>query len=541
MAVQPQTPYIEHIANGTATGFNLGFDCDDQDHLIVLVDDAEPAVGSWSLVGGAVVFGAAPTSGNKITIQRNTPFERKRDYQSYDNSFRPPVVNKDFDRIWLKTQELGVSDWLLGLKIQKFRDDVNLTALEETLEQAKEIRDATADSVIEVQSNVEQSQTLLVDTTSKANQAEDSATAASAANTAAQQALVQANAAEGNVYAALSAQTATVNTALVGFTNGASKWYATLALAEADIANITIKDKVDIGEIANGGTWYKATAGATSLTKSAYDPVLSAKSYTDKLFSTKLTTTTNLNDLPTGAYYISKLDLDVVYNAGNFTSLGYPSALIKGSGAIVTVTRSEGNGTYSYQSLELVRLGLRFTRYGAVGGSFDEWVLPKPIAPFTSLSISDNLNNIVTQGVYFVDGTTANNASKGVRSYPQGLAIAPAIIVVGKDKDNNVVQTLTQGGMTFTRSFTPVTNVVVSDWSSLTYNGVKAFESVTNGFKAVGIGENFWVYPASVNTLTAPALYKKASSTESSVLYEAQQSSPLDGLIVTEGQPWSAV
>lgn len=125
MAVQPQTPYIEHIANGTTTGFNLGFDCDDQDHLIVLVDDAEPAVGSWSLVGGAVVFGAAPTSGNKITIQRNTPFERKRDYQSYDNSFRPPVVNKDFDWIWLKLQELGVADWILGSRISLLKDYVD--------------------------------------------------------------------------------------------------------------------------------------------------------------------------------------------------------------------------------------------------------------------------------------------------------------------------------------------------------------------------------------------------------------------------------
>ena len=68
-----------------------------------------------------------------------------------------------------------------------------------------------------------------------------------------------------------------VDTALTGFTNGASKWYATLALAEADIANITIKDKVDIGEIANGGTWYKATAGATTLTKSPFDPLTQSK------------------------------------------------------------------------------------------------------------------------------------------------------------------------------------------------------------------------------------------------------------------------
>lgn len=125
MAVQPQTPHIEHIANGTTAGFNLGFDCDNQDHLIVLVNDVEPVVGAWSLTGGAVVFGAAPADGNKITIQRNTPFERKRDYQSYDNSFRPPVVNKDFDWIWLKLQELGVADWILGNRITALKSYVD--------------------------------------------------------------------------------------------------------------------------------------------------------------------------------------------------------------------------------------------------------------------------------------------------------------------------------------------------------------------------------------------------------------------------------
>ncbi len=73
-----------------------------------------------------------------------------------------------------------------------------------------------------------------------------------------------------------------VDTALTGFTNGASKFYPTLAEATADIANIGIKDKVDIGETANGGIWYKATAGATSLTKSPYDPLAQAKTYADQ-------------------------------------------------------------------------------------------------------------------------------------------------------------------------------------------------------------------------------------------------------------------
>ncbi|WOE33098.1 MULTISPECIES: SGNH/GDSL hydrolase family protein [unclassified Acinetobacter] len=70
-----------------------------------------------------------------------------------------------------------------------------------------------------------------------------------------------------------------VDDALTNFTNGASKFYATLALANADIANITMKDKVDVGEAEIGGTYYKATANATSLTKSAYDAVEQSKKY----------------------------------------------------------------------------------------------------------------------------------------------------------------------------------------------------------------------------------------------------------------------
>lgn len=123
MAVQEQTPYIEYTANGTTTSFALDFDCDNQDHLIVLVDDIEPTVGTWSLSGGAVVFNTAPENDKKITIQRNTPFSRNTDYQSYNNSFRPQSVNGDFDRVWLKLQELGVTDWLLRLYIDRLHGE----------------------------------------------------------------------------------------------------------------------------------------------------------------------------------------------------------------------------------------------------------------------------------------------------------------------------------------------------------------------------------------------------------------------------------
>ena len=125
MAVQPQTPHKEYIANGSTTSFALEFDCENQNHLVVLVDGIEPVVGTWSLIGGAVVFGTAPISGKKITVQRNTPFRRDEDFQSHDNSFRPGPVNKGLDKVWLKLQELGVADWILSNRIDALKSYVN--------------------------------------------------------------------------------------------------------------------------------------------------------------------------------------------------------------------------------------------------------------------------------------------------------------------------------------------------------------------------------------------------------------------------------
>lgn len=119
MAVPEQTPYIEHTGNGVTTSFALKFQCESKGHLIVLIDDIEPPIASWSLVGGNVVFTTAPVAGTKITLQRNTPFDRTTDYQSFNNSFRPQTVNGDFDRLWLKLQELGVADWLMKLYVDR--------------------------------------------------------------------------------------------------------------------------------------------------------------------------------------------------------------------------------------------------------------------------------------------------------------------------------------------------------------------------------------------------------------------------------------
>jgi len=73
-----------------------------------------------------------------------------------------------------------------------------------------------------------------------------------------------------------------VDSAVGAISTDGSKQYATLALANADISNIALNKNVFVSEEANGGYWYKATAGATSLTKSPYDPLTQAKTYTDQ-------------------------------------------------------------------------------------------------------------------------------------------------------------------------------------------------------------------------------------------------------------------
>ena len=80
----------------------------------------------------------------------------------------------------------------------------------------------------------------------------------------------------------LANQTQTVNSALSDLSTAANKFYPTLADANADIANIQVDQPVTIGESANGGLWYKATAEATTLTKSDYDPLTQSKNYTEQ-------------------------------------------------------------------------------------------------------------------------------------------------------------------------------------------------------------------------------------------------------------------
>lgn len=119
MAVQTQTPFKEYVANGVTTVFPLEFNCDNSEYLIVSLDGEEAPVGSWSLINDTVSFNTPPVNGVAVTLERNTPYQRTTDYQSYNNSFRPSPVNKDFDLIWWKLQELGFRDQVIWLALVK--------------------------------------------------------------------------------------------------------------------------------------------------------------------------------------------------------------------------------------------------------------------------------------------------------------------------------------------------------------------------------------------------------------------------------------
>ena len=81
----------------------------------------------------------------------------------------------------------------------------------------------------------------------------------------------------------LKANKVDVDTALSNLSTTANKYYSTLAAATTDIANIALNQSVTIGEAANSGLWEKTTAEATSLTKSAYDPLAQSKTYTSEV------------------------------------------------------------------------------------------------------------------------------------------------------------------------------------------------------------------------------------------------------------------
>lgn len=128
MTVENQFPYQSFTANGLQASYALGFYVYDKDHIEVKKNDqiVHKTDYSYEKNSNSILFNTTPNEGDVIEVQRVTTADRATTYATYNNTFRPEVLNKDIDRIWLKLQELGVVDWILDNKISDLKDYVDI-------------------------------------------------------------------------------------------------------------------------------------------------------------------------------------------------------------------------------------------------------------------------------------------------------------------------------------------------------------------------------------------------------------------------------
>ncbi|OOW09654.1 hypothetical protein MF4640_16010, partial [Acinetobacter sp. MF4640] len=265
MAVQEQTPYIEHVANGVTTSFALDFVCDSADNLVVTVNDLPTNVGDWSYIEGNVIFQYPPLSESIIKIWRNSPLARSTTFKTYDNSLNPNSLNLDLDKIWLVMQELNVKNFISDNKLQELLDELvegNINGLPAEVlariagdESTKSLVNLEAIRAYQAESNLSvriDNESLIADQNILAEKHR--------AEAVEQNLLIQVNS--------------------VGVGN---KAYKTYALMDADKANIPSKSKVTVTNDAtasNNGDWQW---DGSAFTKSTYDPLTQAKLYTDSI------------------------------------------------------------------------------------------------------------------------------------------------------------------------------------------------------------------------------------------------------------------
>lgn len=122
MTVEVQDPFNTYTAAPGATVFPYTFKIVSAADLIATIDDIVVDLGiDYSLSGvgsndgGDLTLLVPLTGGQEVLLKRQMTFERETDYQQ-NGDFNAPVVNNDFDRLWLALQQLG-QDLLRSIKV----------------------------------------------------------------------------------------------------------------------------------------------------------------------------------------------------------------------------------------------------------------------------------------------------------------------------------------------------------------------------------------------------------------------------------------
>lgn len=280
MSVPEQIPTVSYTANGTTTNFPITFELSDERYLVVTKNMEIPPVGAYTVSNGEVVFGVAPNEGDIITLMRDTVLDRETNYQNYDNSFRPEAVNYDLDKIWHVLQEQNLIDAKL------------LARLKEEIEWRR-THDANFDELALMRdSQVFSGLKQYVDTYIAATNpnifggitagivfALDQKSVQTHLDILYQELVYARQLVEDEELRAISAETLLQNQ--INVLGTGNKAYLTYAAMDADIANIPANSKVTVTNdptSSNNGDWQW---DGTNFSKSIYDPLTQAKTYTD--------------------------------------------------------------------------------------------------------------------------------------------------------------------------------------------------------------------------------------------------------------------
>ncbi len=122
MTVEVQDPFNTYTAAPGATVFPYTFKIVSAADLIATIDDIVIDLGiDYSLSGvgsndgGDLTLLVPLTGGQEVLLKRQMTFDRETDYQQ-NGDFNAPVVNNDFDRLWLALQQVG-QDQLRSIKV----------------------------------------------------------------------------------------------------------------------------------------------------------------------------------------------------------------------------------------------------------------------------------------------------------------------------------------------------------------------------------------------------------------------------------------
>lgn len=107
MTVQNTIPYEKYITNGSDSIYTLSYYVEDKDNLLIKLNDTVVSKNEYSYIksSNAVQFNTTLSANQKLEIFRKTKLERTTNYESFNNTFRPEVLNNDLDKIWLNLQE----------------------------------------------------------------------------------------------------------------------------------------------------------------------------------------------------------------------------------------------------------------------------------------------------------------------------------------------------------------------------------------------------------------------------------------------------